>query len=224
MPHWDTLPERVDNENICLHGEIVLKIIFTGKGFDGTAVLPKPMRRKARRAELVFEDALSAFIATEGESLLADVSERNTCGRLSIHLERQLEADGLGDYYADVEYNRKQQGQVKTIINEQLQVIQITPDLIVHSRGEKPPPHDNLIAVEVKKAARPEREKNDDRARLKAMTLMPYEGVWPWDGSHPEHVCGYAVGIFLEIDVKQRQMCLEFFKKGAQTKRKQWTF
>src|ERR1700726_2335391 len=113
------------------------------------------MRTKARRPDLVFEDALSAFIAAEGGSLLADVSERHTCGRLSIYLERQLQADGFGGYYADVEYNRKQQGRVKTIINERLEVVQITPDLIVHTRGERLPPHDNLIAVEVKKAARP---------------------------------------------------------------------
>ncbi|WOD20607.1 hypothetical protein [Paraburkholderia kirstenboschensis] len=182
------------------------------------------MYRKTRRPELVFKDALSAFIATEGESLLADVSERHTCGRLSLYLERQLQADGFCGYYADVEYNRKQQGQVKTIINEQLEVVQITPDIIVHTRGEKPPPHDNLIAVEVKKAARPEREKNDDRARLRAMTTTPYEGVWPWDGCHPEHVCGYAVGVFLEIDLKRRHLYLEFFKKGALTKQKQRTF
>lgn len=182
------------------------------------------MNITGRRPELIFEDALNFFIAVEGESLLDNVSERNTCGRLSIYLERQLATEGLSNYFADVEFNRKQSGKVKTIINEQLQVIQITPDLIVHTRGQLLPPFDNLIAIEVKKTNRPESEKNDDRARLQAMTKVPYNGVWPWDGCHPEHVCGYAVGIFLEIDISQRKLILEFFKKGNKTKKKYLTF
>lgn len=173
-----------------------------------------------RRVDLVFEDALSSFLAAEGNSLLTNVSERNTCGRLAIYLQKQLEVDGFTGYYADVEYNRKQQGQVKTIVNENLEVIQITPDLIAHTRGERPPQHDNLIAIEAKKSVRPQHEKSADRARLKAMTRIPFVGVWPWDGSHPEHVCGYAVGVYIEIDIGNRMMELEFYKKGLLTKRK----
>lgn len=173
-----------------------------------------------RRVDLVFEDALSSFLTAEGPSLLTNISERNTCGRLSIYLQRQLDADGFTGYYADVEYNRKQHGQVKTIIKESLEVVQITPDLIAHTRGEKPAPHDNLIAIEAKKSIRPEYEKNADRARLQAMTQTPFDGVWPWDGSHPEHVCGYAVGVYVEIDIEQRQLRLEFYKKGHMTKQK----
>ncbi len=173
-----------------------------------------------RRVDLVFEDALSSFLDAEGRSLLTGVSERNTCGRLAIYLQRQLELDGFTGYYADVEYNRKQDSQVKTIINESLEVIQITPDLIAHTRGQKLPPHDNLIALEAKKSLRPEHEKNADRERLQAMTRVPFEGVWPWDGSHPEHVCGYAVGVFMEIDIGQHMLTLEFYKKGVLTKRK----
>jgi hypothetical protein len=60
--------------------------------------------------------------------------------------------------------------------------------------------------------------------RLQAMTMTPYNEVWPLDGSHPEHVCGYAVGIFLEIDAPRRQMRLIFFKKGKLTKSKQKSF
>lgn len=173
-----------------------------------------------RRVDLVFEDAISLFLVAEGASLLTKVSERNTCGRLAIYLQRQLEADGFTGYYADVEYNRKQGGQVKTIINEKLEVIQITPDLIAHTRGERPPPHDNLIAVEVKKTIRPDKEKNSDRARLQAMTRPLCDGVWPWDGCHPDHVCGYAVGVYVEIDVEQRLLRLEFYKRGILTKKK----
>jgi hypothetical protein len=42
---------------------------------------------------------------------------------------------GLYDYFVDAEYNRKQEGQLKTILNNQQRVINITCDLILHSRG-----------------------------------------------------------------------------------------
>jgi len=171
-----------------------------------------------RRPELIFDDALRAFLEREGSSLLTDVSERNTCGRLAYFIERQLGHEEVSGYYADVEYNRKQRGKVKTIINNELQVVSITADLIVHSRGEIPAPRDNLIAVEAKKASRPAREKEDDTARLIAMTSEPYNGVWNWEDGHPEHVCGYAVGIFLEIRRDQQEVFLEYFKRGQKTK------
>lgn len=178
------------------------------------------MRRHTRRPDLVFEDALAAFLTDEGRWLLTGVSERNTCGRIAIYLERQLRVDGFEGYYADVEYNRKQHGQVKTIINGDFKIIQITPDLIVHTRGERPPPYDNLIAMEAKKSSRPDHEKQADRERLQAMTKVPLDGVWPWNGGHPEHVCGYAVGVYVEIDIVQRQLRLDFYKKGKLTKQK----
>ena len=171
-----------------------------------------------RRPELIFDDALIAFLEREGGSLLTDVSERNTCGRLAYFLERQLEQEGVSGYYADVEYNRKQRGKVKTIINDDLRVVTITADLIVHSRGEIPAPNDNLIAVEAKKTSRPAHEKDDDTARLIAMTSEPHNGVWNWEDGHPEHVCGYSVGIFMEIRRERNEILLEYFKRGQKTK------
>ncbi len=164
--------------------------------------------------ETLFDEALKVFLAREGGSLLTDVSERNTCGRLAYFVERQLDNEGVAGYYADVEYNRKQRGKVKTVINRELKVVSITADLIVHSRGEIPAPHDNLIAVEAKKSSRPTHEKEDDRERLIAMTSEPHNGVWNYEDGHPEHVCGYAVGIFMEIRREQHQLLLEYFKHG----------
>ena len=171
-----------------------------------------------RRPELMFDDALRTFLEREGQSLLTCVSERNTCARLDYFIERQLEQEGVTGYYADVEYNRKQRGMVKTIINNEFQIVAITADLIVHSRGEKPFPHDNLIAVEAKKASRPTKEKAEDIYRLIAMTRKPLEDVWGWEVAHPEHVCGYSVGIFMEIFQKEQKVSLEYFKKGIKTK------
>lgn len=177
-----------------------------------------------RRPELLFEDALRTFLQAEGGSLLSDVSERNTCSRLALFMERQLAADAVEGYYADVEYNRKQRGRVKTIINGDLRVVSITADLIIHSRGEIPAPHDNLIAVEAKKASRPEQEKDSDRERLVAMTREPYNGVWNYEDGHPEHVCGYRVGIFMEIRREHEEIHLDYFKKGELTKQKLFKF
>ncbi len=171
-----------------------------------------------RRPELIFNDAFDLLIKCEGRILLEDVSERSTCGRLAHFIQVQLKSEGVMGYYADTEYNRKQRGQVKTVINHELRVIPITADLIVHSRGAIAAPKDNLIAIEAKKAGRPEHEKENDINRLIAMTREPYNGVWNFEDGHPEHVCGYAVGIFMEIRLQQNQVAFEYFKRGQKTK------
>jgi hypothetical protein len=139
---------------------------------------------------------------------------------LAFFLERQLEREDVKGYYADVEYNRKQRGKVKTIIDGDHRVVSITADLIVHSRGEYAAPRDNLIAVEAKKSSRPEQEKIDDKERLVAMTSEPYNGVWNWEDGHPEHVCGYKLGVFMEVSRERGEVLLEYFKRGHRTKHK----
>lgn len=45
------------------------------------------------------------------------------------------------------------------------------------------------------------KEKENDKARLVALTKDSYDGVWSFDGKTlPEHVCGYDLGIYYEID------------------------
>jgi hypothetical protein len=172
----------------------------------------------------LFERALDAFLSQDAKTLLSGVSERSSCGRLALHLEREMQACGLLNYYAEVEFNRKQNGQVKTMIDDRLQIISITPDLIVHSRGEKIR-KDNLIAVEMKKVERPDAEKDSDRERLKIITRRSFKGIRSADGvTHPEHVCGYCVGIFVEVDRVNRRLVLEYFKDGASTKTRVKTF
>lgn len=171
-----------------------------------------------RRPELIFNDAFDSFLRREGHTLLADVSERNTCGRLAYFIEQQLELEGVVGYYADTEYNRKQRGKVKTVINQEFRVVSITADLIVHSRGEIAAPRDNLMAIEAKKSNRPANEKASDIDRLIAMTSEPFNGVWNFEDGHPEHVCGYAVGIFMEIRLERNQVAFEYFKRGQKTK------
>lgn len=100
----------------------------------------------------------SNFFQKERANILNGVAERNLCARLALYIELEMERIGLQGYYADVEYNRKQNGAVKTIMDDEYQIIRINCDLILHSRGEIIQ-RDNLIAVEMKKIERPQYEK-----------------------------------------------------------------
>ena len=91
-------------------------------------------------------------------------------------------------------------------------------DLIVHSRG-KIVEKDNLIALEMKKAYRKVCEKERDKARLVALTKDSYDEVWSFDGKTlPEHVCGYELGIYYEIDRKRSSIYVEYYAKGKKLK------
>ena len=62
--------------------------------------------------------ALTQFVQREREYALTTVSERSLCARLATILENLAKNYGLIGYYADVENNRKQQGEVKTILDD----------------------------------------------------------------------------------------------------------
>lgn len=150
--------------------------------------------------DVLMRHAVQTFFRKERANILNGVAERNLCARLALYIELEMERIGLQGYYADVEYNRKQNGAVKTIMDDEYQIIRINCDLILHSRGEIIQ-RDNLIAVEMKKIERPQYEKDSDINRLRAMTKKSYDDIWSFDGeTHPEHVCGYEYGYFLEID------------------------
>lgn len=147
----------------------------------------------------LFIAANDRFLSKDRKLIMDGVSERALCAALKSHLERELEGSEYSMYYADVEYNRNC-GKVKTIINENLQIIKIQCDLIVHSRGENEN-RDNLIALEMKKEYQSDDEKDKDRARLRALTKSKSsDDVWSYDGkTFPQHVCGYVLGIYYEV-------------------------
>jgi hypothetical protein len=162
----------------------------------------------------LFKESLSSFFPKEIDNILSGVSERNLCGRLGIYVDRLLPQYLLKDYIADPEYNRMQDGKIKMIVNEQMEEIVINCDLIVHSRGENIQ-HDNLIAVEMKKSTRTEAEKNKDRMRLRALTRKSFDGMWSYDGKvHPEYVCGYQIGFYMELDIENRTCSFEDYIDG----------
>lgn len=162
----------------------------------------------------LFEEALSEFLQSESENICLGTSERNLCGRLAIALNSHLGAYDFDRYYVDTEYNRKQDGQIKTILDEEMVVVTICCDVIIHTRGESVE-DDNLLAIEMKKANRPQIDKENDRRRLRAMTKSSFDDIWSHDGTtHPEHVCGYTLGAYVELDKDTRRCTVEHYQKG----------
>ena len=159
-----------------------------------------------------------SFIRDDKELLDSQVSERSLCGALMLHLNRlMLQSKDFEGYYTDVEYNRNR-GNIKTIKktirDQEEQVVSVTCDLIMHSRGRHPE-QDNLIAIEMKKANRPVVEKAKDKERLRALTKDTFDDTWSYDGvTLPEHVCRYVIGIYYEIDFEDKKIRLEYYKQG----------
>jgi hypothetical protein len=171
----------------------------------------------------IFYSTLDEFLATEADSILTDCSEQMLCGRLAIILERRSLEAGFSGYKADVEYNRNFEAKIKTIINEFYQAIPIRCDLILHSRGKFA--KDNLIAIEMKKQAHAEKDRQRDRERLKAMTRPTYDNRWdPLSGTPPEHICDYEVGFLLIINRNNRSIRIEEYIGGDRTKVKRKPF
>lgn len=162
----------------------------------------------------LFEDAFSRFLVKDAANIRNNISERNLCARLAIQFENLLPAYRLERYYADTEYNRKQDGQIKTILSGELEVVRVTCDLIVHSRGEVG--RDNLVAMEMAKPDKTAEQIHSDRLRLMALTKKSFDDVWSYDGvTSPEHVCGYVLGAFITVDRANQVAVVEFFEDGA---------
>ena len=163
----------------------------------------------------LFINCSERFITIETPLILSGVSERCLCGSFMLVLRDALNASDLSNYYSDIEYNRNFDGQIKTIIDDETQVTNITCDLIIHSRGLIPK-HDNLIAIEMKRDTHPESEKNKDRIRLRALTKPTNDSTtYSADGrTLPQHVCGYVLGVFYEISIADRQINIEYYRKG----------
>ena len=162
----------------------------------------------------IFEGANKRLISKDKSLFDAKVAERSICGALASCLREELNSDKKYlDYYVDVEYNRNA-GEIKTIIDDELRVVKITCDLIVHSRGQNKQ-QDNLIAIEMKKSTAKKMDKRKDKDRLIALTKDTFSETWSYDGvTLPEHVCRYVLGVYYEINYSQRLILLEYYQKG----------
>lgn len=65
-----------------------------------------------------------------------------------------------------------------------------------------------------KREARDE-DKENDRERLRALTKTTYDDVWSYDGVIlPEHVCGYILGVYIELNRQHRVCLIEYYRSG----------
>ncbi|MGI2295434.1 hypothetical protein [Paenibacillus sp. GXUN7292] len=166
-----------------------------------------------KNTTIIFEKANKTFLNNEVDLILSGVSERTLCGSLMRYLQEEIKETNYSKYHVDVEYNRNK-GKVKTIIDQNIEVIPINCDIIVHSRGEIPE-QDNLIAIEMKKSTNRNSEKIKDKNRLIALTKDTFDNVWSFDGtSLPEHVCRYKLGVYYEVNIRRREVYVEYYKKG----------
>lgn len=153
------------------------------------------------------------ILKNDMKNILIDVSERNLCASLMSKMKPLIDKSKFRDYYVDVEYNRNY-GDVKTIIDNEGCVIQITCDLIIHSRRENEY-RDNLLTLEMKKANAPVKEKEKDKKRLKIMTRDLCNVSCMTKGTDSMHVCGYMIGVYYEIDNVEKDILFEIYFKGS---------
>ena len=184
-------------------------MFFTYDSFDSYLFLKR-----------IFNKANNDFLLNDFDLIQTNVAEPTLCSALKSRMDKYLEYNRIFDYYIDLEYNRNN-GNIKTIIDEELSVIKIKCDFILHSRGHNIQ-QDNLLALEMKKSYRSQEEKDLDRRRLIALTKSTYDNdIWSYDGkTFPEHVCRYIIGVFYEIDKEKKKVNLEYYRSGKLVERK----
>ena len=115
--------------------------------------------------------ALMRLYKVDYDNIRFGVSERNICARLAHHMENIMRAydfinssSYFKNYYADVEYNRMGNGDLKMYENSEKELKYMVFDLLIQSRGEEP----NYLAVEMKRTINNSNVK-EDMDRLASM-------------------------------------------------------
>ena len=162
----------------------------------------------------IFDKASNIFLNKQKDLIFSGVNERSWYPYLIMYLKEILIEKNICGYNSDSEYN-KNLGKLKTVYDDvSLEVIPVVCDIIVHSRG-KNLEQDNLICIEMKKSTARKESKNKDKRRLELLTKDSFDNVWSFDGKNlPEHVCRYKLGIYYEINIKKKQVYIEYYEKG----------
>lgn len=131
--------------------------------------------REQRVQEIILDEvlipALQYLYEFDYENIKFDVSERNICARLALHMENIMrrydarkETPLFAKYFADVEYNRMGNGDIKRYENSEHLPKEMVSDLLIQSRGAEP----NYLAVEMKKKKNL-KNRDEDRVRLRSL-------------------------------------------------------
>jgi hypothetical protein len=123
--------------------------------------------------------SLQMLYQIDYDNIRIGVSERNICARLAHHMENMMRSCDnrslFENYYADVEYNRMGNGELKRYENSEHLPQYMVSDLLIQSRGELR----NLLAVEMKRSTNYV-NRQEDRKRLKALVSpVPVHSVLP---------------------------------------------
>ncbi len=166
--------------------------------------------KNAKLAIEIFYNANKLFIKDNIRNIELGVSEVTLQGDFSQAFKEILKEMKICNYYSDINYNKNKYF-TKCIINEKMKYFDIFCDLIIHSRGENLE-QDNLLAIEMKKKEN-RKDRLKDRKRLEIMTSDSYVGEILFD-ELPPYICRYSLGIFYDLDVKKRQIQLDFYQHG----------
>lgn len=139
--------------------------------------------------------SLQRLYQVDYDNIRFDVSERNICARLAHHMENIMreydqahKSDLFSGYFADVEYNRMSNGDLKHYENNQSLPKYMVSDLLIQSRGYER----NYLAVEMKKKGKM-KNANKDRERLISL-VKPSS-----PNSRPDCVHDTLLGAFIVI-------------------------
>lgn len=137
--------------------------------------------------------SLKRLYQEDFDNIRLGVSERNICARLALHMEKIMrEYDDshpikhFHNYYADVEYNRMGNGELKQYENSEHRPKYMVSDLLIQSRRKER----NYLAVEMKRKGN-YRNAREDRERLASMVSPAPHGM------HDRCVHDTLVGAFI---------------------------
>ena len=139
--------------------------------------------------------SLKVLYSVDYDNIRFGVSERNICARLAHHMENLMSkydqlngVECFKGYFADVEYNRMGNGDLKHYENSAHLPVYMVSDLLIQKRGYGR----NLLTVELKRKGN-RRHAAEDRERVKSL-------VFPLGNYEEDLRCVHdtLVGAFIE--------------------------
>lgn len=151
--------------------------------------------------------SLKILYAVDYDNIRFRVSERNICARLAHHMENLMrrydEMNGRGlfkEYFADVEYNRMGNGDLKHYENCVQRPIYMVSDLLIQKRGYGR----NLLAVEMKRKGN-HRHVVEDKERLMSLVSSP-------STYDEESICVHDTLVGAFVEYSETEVKVELFE------------
>ena len=173
------------------------------------------MSQEEIRNVIVYEiliPSLRTLYAEDYDNIRFGASERNICARLAHHMENTMRTYDsrhnepiFEGYYADVEYNRMGNGDLKHYEDSEHRPRYMVSDLLIQKRGYGR----NLLAVEMKRKGN-SRKVWEDKNRLRSLVSSPREGYMEQRCIHDT-----LLGVFITYSANGVQLELFENKRGV---------